>query len=148
VIVDMPHAWSHWTRQTFVSADEIVLVATPDLASLRNTKNMIDLLRGQRPNDTPPRLVLNQVGVPKRPEIPLGDFAAAVGVEPTIVIPFDPLLFGTASNNGQMLAEAQPNAKASEAIRQLAEVITGRRVQQSTKKAAKSFLPFLNRKAS
>jgi pilus assembly protein CpaE len=148
VIVDLPHAWSQWTRQTFVAADEIVLVATPDLASLRNTKNMLDLLRGQRPNDTPPRLVLNQVGVPKRPEIPLKDFAAAVGVEPTAVIPFDPLLFGTASNNGQMLAEVQPSAKPSEAIRQLAELITGRRVQQPAKKAAKSFLSFLNRKAS
>ena len=148
VIVDMPHAWSQWTRQTFVSADEIVLVATPDLASLRNTKNMLDLLRGQRPNDTPPRLVLNQTGIPKRPEIPLKDFAAAVGLEPTIVIPFDPHLFGTASNNGQMLSEVQPNGKPAEAIRQLAEMITGRRVQQPGKKAAKPFLSFLNRKAS
>src|SRR5207344_1794238 len=39
VVVDVPHAWSSWARQTLCAADEIVIVATPDLASLRNTKN-------------------------------------------------------------------------------------------------------------
>jgi pilus assembly protein CpaE len=147
VIVDLPHAWSVWGRQTILSSDEIVVVATPDLASLRNAKNIIDMVRNQRPNDAPPRLVLNQVGVPKRPEIPTKEFAAALSLEPTLVIPFDPQLFGTASNNGQMLPEVQPNAKASEGIRQLAELVTGRHVQQAAKKTAKSFLPFLSRKA-
>jgi pilus assembly protein CpaE len=147
VIVDLPHAWSVWARQTILSSDEIVLVATPDLASLRNAKNIIDMVRNQRPNDAPPRLVLNQTGVPKRPEIPTKEFAAALNLEPTLVIPFDPQLFGTASNNGQMLPEVQPNAKASEGIRHLAELVTGRQVQQAAKKTPMSFLPFLSRKA-
>ncbi|MEI9891599.1 MAG: hypothetical protein WDN45_14930 [Caulobacteraceae bacterium] len=55
---------SGWMRQTLLSADEAVVVATPDLTSLRNTKNLIELLTQGRPNDGPPRLVLNQVGVP------------------------------------------------------------------------------------
>ena len=147
VIVDLPHAWSVWTRQTVLSSDEIVLVATPDLASLRNAKNIVDMIRGQRPNDPPPKLVLNQTGVPKRPEIPIKEFAAALGIDPTAVIPFDPQLFGTASNNGQMLGEFQPNSKPAEAIRQLAEIVTGRHVQQAAKKSSLSLLPFLNRKA-
>ena len=51
------------------NADEIVVVATPDLASLRNAKNIMDYLRAQRPNEAPARLILNQVRLPKRPEM-------------------------------------------------------------------------------
>jgi pilus assembly protein CpaE len=148
VIVDMPHSWSMWTRQTFLAADDVVIVATPDLASLRNGKNIVDLLKAQRPNDPPPKLVLNQTGVPKRPEIPVKEFAAALGIEPSVVLPFEPQLFGTAANNGQMVPEVQPNARSSEAIRQLAQLITGRQAQQVGKKSGLSFLPFLSKKAS
>ena len=105
VIADLPHSWEPWVKATLIGADEIVIVATPDLASLRNAKNMIEILRQNRPNDTPPKLVLNQVGLPKRPEIPLKDFAETIGFEPALVLPFDPYAFGIASNNGQMLAE-------------------------------------------
>ena len=148
VIVDLPHAWSSWARQTLLAADDIVLVATPDLASLRNAKNIMDIVRANRPNDAPPKLVLNQVGVPKRPEIPVKEFSAALGVEPSFTMPFEPQLFGTAANNGQMLAEVQPKSKCAEGIRRLAELVTGRNVQAMTKKSGISILPFLNRKAS
>ena len=69
-----------------IAADEIVVVATPDLASLRNAKNMIELLRQNRPNDAPPRFVLNQVGQPKRPEIPPKDFAETIGVDAAAIV--------------------------------------------------------------
>ncbi|MEM9842067.1 MAG: AAA family ATPase, partial [Pseudomonadota bacterium] len=80
VVLDVPHAWSEWTYQTLLGSDEVILVCQPDLASLRNGKNMIDELKAQRPNDAPPKLVINMMGVPKRPEIPPKDFAAAIEV--------------------------------------------------------------------
>jgi pilus assembly protein CpaE len=148
VMVDLPHAWTPWARQTLLAADEIVLVATPDLASLRNTKNMLDVIRARRPNDTPPKLVVNQTGMPKRPEIPIKEFAAAVDLQPSLTLPFDPQLFGTAANNGQMLPEVQPASATSEGIRKLAGLITRRAVTHVSKKAKLSFLPFIsNRKA-
>jgi pilus assembly protein CpaE len=148
VMVDLPHAWTPWARNTLFAADEIVLVATPDLASLRNTKNMLDVIRARRPNDTPPKLVLNQTGMPKRPEIPIKEFAAAVDLQPSLVLPFDPQLFGTAANNGQMLPEVQPASATSEGIRKLAGMITRRNVTHVSKRGKLSFLPFIsNRKA-
>jgi pilus assembly protein CpaE len=135
VILDLPHVWNVWVKNALVAADEIVVVASPDLASLRNAKNMIEIIRQARPNDTSPRLVLNQVGQPKRPEIPTKDFAETMGFDPAAVIPFDPALFGTAANNGQMLIEVQPKAPASEAIRRLSAIVTGRPVPQSSKQA-------------
>ena len=126
VVLDLPHLWSGWMRRTLISADEVVVVATPDLASLRNAKNMIDLIRSGRPNDAPPRLVLNQVGVPGRPEIPAKDFGAALGVHPSLSIPFDAKLFGAAANNGQMILDAAAKSKASDAFQTLAQIVSRR----------------------
>ncbi|MBI1330687.1 MAG: AAA family ATPase [Alphaproteobacteria bacterium] len=126
VVIDLPHAWTPWVRQTLLASDEIVIVATPDLASLRNGKALADLLKQNRPNDIAPKLVINQMGVPKRPEIPVKDFAATVGLEPSLLLPFDPNLYGTASNNGQMLPEVQPRSQSAEGVKALAEMLTGR----------------------
>ncbi len=45
VVLDVPHQWLGWTRRLLISADDILVVAGPDLANLRNAKNLIDLLR-------------------------------------------------------------------------------------------------------
>ena len=126
VVLDLPHAWSGWKRKMLIASDDMVIVASPDLASLRNAKNMIDLVRQARPNDAPPRLVLNQVGVPGRPEIPVKDFGEALGVAPSLVLPFEPKAFGQAANHGQMLGEVAPKSKASEGIDQLARLVARR----------------------
>jgi pilus assembly protein CpaE len=143
VIVDLPHIWSPWVRQTLLSADDIVIVAAPCLGSLRNGKAFLDVLKQNRPNDAPPRLVLNQVGVPKRPEIPVKDFAAAMGIEPAVTIPFEPQLFGGAANNGQMIAQLHPKSGAGEAIARLAEIVTGRSPQSDSQKGVLPFLSML-----
>ncbi|MDN3721801.1 AAA family ATPase [Roseibium salinum] len=40
VVLDVPHAWNAWVKQTLLNVDEIVLVAEPDLANLRNAKKI------------------------------------------------------------------------------------------------------------
>ncbi|MCB1482722.1 MAG: AAA family ATPase [Rhodobiaceae bacterium] len=125
IILDMPHQWNAWMRQTLMAADDIIIVAAPDLGNLRNAKNLVDLLTTHRRNDRQPFLVLNQVGVPKRPEIAPREFADALNLELAAEIAFEPQLFGTAANNGQMISEAQTSAKAAEAFRDLARAIAG-----------------------
>jgi pilus assembly protein CpaE len=142
-VLDVPHQWSGWTRRTLIAADDILVVAGPDLANLRNAKNLLDLLRAARPNDHRPFYCLNQVGVPKRPEIKPADFAKALDDEPVAVIPFEPQIFGTAANNGQMIAELSSSHRTAEIFRQLGQVLTGR---SDTKKAKPSLLsPFLEK---
>ena len=126
VVLDVPHIWTGWTRRVLIGADDILIVAAPDLANLRNAKNMVDLLKGSRPNDRRPLYCLNQVGVPKRPEIKPADFAKALEDDPVVVIPFEPPVFGTASNNGQMIAEVASGHRTAEMFRHLAQVLTGR----------------------
>jgi pilus assembly protein CpaE len=137
VVLDMPHQWTGWTRRTLIGADDILVVAAPDLANLRNTKNLVDLLRAARPNDHRPFYCLNQVGVPKRPEIKLADFAKALDDAPIASIPFDPQLFGTAANNGQMIAEISSSHKTADSFRQVAQILTGR---TEAKRQSKSLL--------
>lgn len=133
VVLDLPHGWNRWMRQTLMAVDDLVIVAQPDLAGLRNAKNLFDIAKAGRPNDSPPKVVLNMVGVPKRPEIPVKDFAAALGIEPSLVLPYDPQLFGTASNNGQMICELSPQSKCAEGLDFLAQMFTGRAAQAKPK---------------
>ncbi|MEQ1609245.1 MAG: cellulose synthase operon protein YhjQ/BcsQ [Hyphomonadaceae bacterium] len=140
VVLDLPHIWTDWFKSTVISADELVVVAGPDLASLRNGKNLIDFLKAARPNDNPPRLVLNMVGLPKRPEIPAKDFGQAIGVEPSLVLPFDAQLFGTAANNGQMIFDVAPESKVAQGLDQLAALLTGREIQTAKPSMLKKLL--------
>ena len=70
--------------------------------------------------------MLNQVGVPGRPELPVKDFGEALGLSPSLVLPFDPKLFGQAANNGQMLSEVNAKSKSAEGIDYLARLISRR----------------------
>ena len=126
IVLDLPHDWTAWSKRALVNADEILVVAAPDLANLRNAKNLVDLLRASRPNDSAQRYVLNQTGIAKRPEIKPGDFAKALEADPIAIIPFEPQLFGTAANNGQMIAEMEPGHKVSAQFSELAHAMTGR----------------------
>ena len=146
VVVDLPHVWSDWSKRILLQADEIVVTATPDLANLRNTKNIIELIKQSRASDGPPHLVLNMVGMPKRPEIPVLDFCQGLDVEPTVVLDFDSETFGHAANNGQMLEELNAKASSVELIRQLALILTHRQEFQPVQKTKKSaFAPLLEK---
>ena len=104
-ILDMPHYWSQWTTRVLVGCDDVVITAAPDLANLRNTKNLIDYLRDKRPNDPDPILILNRTGTTKTNEISVKDFGAAVGLDPAVALAFDPEIYLEASNDGKMLTE-------------------------------------------
>ncbi len=133
-VLDVPHAWSEWTRSVLAEVDEVVITAVPDLANLRNTKNMLDALKKLRPNDRPPHLVLNQVGMLKRPEIAPADFVEPLEIQPIAIIPFDTQLFGNAANSGRMIAEVDPKSAAAETFSQISHIVTGRAAVKRAKK--------------
>jgi pilus assembly protein CpaE len=145
VVLDVPHLWTSWARKTLIAADQVIITAAPDLANLRNAKSIVDLLKQARPNDSPPKLILNQVGVAKRPEIKPDDFAAALELTPIAILQFDPLLFGTAANNGQMIAEASAKTTVGDVFAEVAQIITGRKELKRKAKKGLDFGPLLQR---
>lgn len=125
VVADVPHIWAPWTEQLLRTADDLVVVAQPDLANLRDCKNLVEQVIGRR-GDLPTRLVLNRVDAYKKTQLSAKDFQETLGFAPALSIPFDPNLFGTASNHGQMLGETARTHKTVEALRHLAGQMTGR----------------------
>ena len=140
VVLDIPNLWTDWSKQLLTSADEVIITSTPDLASLRNTKNIFDFLTAARPNDKAPLVVLNQVGVQKRPEIPVSEFAKAIGVEPAVVIPFDAHVFGTAASNGEMIAEVGPKSSAAAQVTMLGQMLIGKTSDRNAERKGGSAL--------
>ena len=126
IVLDVPHQWTAWTRRALVGADDILIVAEPDLANMRNTKNMMSMLKSARPNDRPPLYCINQVGMHKRPEIELRAFAKTIESQPIATIPFDSRTFGEAANNGQMIVEVAAKHRAARMFQQMARRLTGR----------------------
>jgi len=143
VAVDLPHSWTNWSRRILLQADEVIITAEPDLANLRNTKNIVDNLKAARKNDNPPRLILNRVNMPKRPEIPIKEFEQNVGLKASVIIDFDAETFGQAANNGQMIEEVNSKAAGAQAFRQVAMTITNRREARVEKKPPSSAMASL-----
>jgi len=126
VVLDLPHAWNGLVRQALALADDVLIVAGPDLASLRNADHIMKAVTATRKDKEPPLIALSMTGVPKRPEIPNKDFAQALGAVPLASFPYDPALYGGAAIKGQMLGEAAPRTKSALMIDALASAITGR----------------------
>lgn len=147
VIVDLPHAWTSWSKRILAQADEVVITAAPDLANLRNAKNIIDLLKQMRANDGPPHLVINMANMAKRPEIAVKEFANNLDIEPCAVIDFDSEVFGEAANNGQMIEELNRKAKAVQSFHSIAMALTHRKEVRAPDavKAKSSLAPFLEK---
>jgi pilus assembly protein CpaE len=135
IVLDVPHQWTAWTKRALLGADDILIVAEPDLANMRNTRNMMNLLKASRPNDRPPLYCLNQVGMHKRPEIEVKAFAKTIETQPIATIPFDSKMFGMAANNGQMIAEVAASHRTTKTFLQIARRLTGRPEPKKTRGA-------------
>lgn len=145
-VLDVPHVWSDWVQAVLAEVDQVVVTAAPDLANLRNAKNMMDMLRKLRPNDHAPHLVLNQVGMPKRPEISSSDFCAPLDLDPIAILPFESALFGGAANSGRMIGEIEPKSAAAETMAQIAHVVTGRAEAKKRKRGGLDLMALIGRR--
>ena len=144
VAVDLPHTWTAWTKRLLLGADEVVITASPDLANLRNAKNIIDLLKTSRNNDGPPHLIINMLGLPKRQEISVKEFCQHLDLQASAVIEFDSETFSNAAANGQMIEEINKKAKSVPVLRDIAMVLAHRKEIQP-KKAPSGLAPLLQK---
>ena len=119
IVLDVPHHWSGWTKRALIGADDILIVAAPDLANLRNAKNIFDLLKAR--GRTTAAALLPQPG--RRSEAARDharEFAKAIESQPIVMIPFEPQMFGSAANNGQMIAEISAEHRTTEMFLKIA----------------------------
>ncbi len=79
----------------------------------------------------------------KRPEIKVDEFSRALEVVSLAALPFEPALFGTASNNGQMIAEFDSKHAVTALFEEIAAKVTGK---AETRKKSKSLIASLIKK--
>lgn len=126
LVLDLPHLWADWSEHILATADEVVVVARPELASLRDCKALLDVLSARRGEAAMVRLVLNGLDASKKTQLTPKDFEETLGVKPALLLPFEPALFGEAANNGQMLGETVKSHKVVEMIAGFAAQLAGR----------------------
>ncbi|MEM9169523.1 MAG: AAA family ATPase [Pseudomonadota bacterium] len=134
IVIDTPHVWTGWSRRILQTADEVVITATPDLASFRNTKNLVDVIANARPNDPAPTLILNQFES-KSSSVQAEQFVEHVGIEPALTIGWEPQLFQSAATNASTILEVSPKSKTAQGLNALAARLLGR--EESASKARK-----------
>lgn len=144
VVVDLPHLWAPWVQDVILDANDLVLVAYPDLANLRDLRNIQDIIGEARGAEAPTRLVFNREGLSKKGELAAKDFEESVKLTPTAAIPFDAAAFGAAMNNGEPVAVAAPGSAAAKTFEALAWTVSGR--ARPGKKAGPGFLGKLLKK--
>lgn len=126
VVVDLPRQWSEWTAHVLCEADEVVLVAVPELAGLRDCKTVLEILAARRAPTALPRLVLNRVEAARPTQLSAKVFADTLGLPPLLSIAAEPQSFGVAANDGRMVPEAAPASRAAASLRQLAALLAGK----------------------
>jgi pilus assembly protein CpaE len=125
VVLDLPDLRFALTRRAVLNADQVVITATPDLASLKHTRKVLDLLAGLRGAAAAPLVVLNKTGIARRPEISAKDFAATLGITLTATVAFDPKGFGTACNLGKVHVATARGRGAAKALEPLVRALAG-----------------------
>ena len=105
VIVDVPHVWTDWSEALLTSADETVLVLAPDIANIREARNLLDFLNGKRGDSKQVKVVINKSDIAKRTRLLPKDISNTLGIQPVAAIPFDPTTFIEAANDGKMIGE-------------------------------------------
>lgn len=147
IVVDVPHLWAPWVRELLVEANELVFVTYPDLANLRDARNLVDIIGQSRGTGAPMKLVFNRVGMSKKGELGPKDFEDSLKIEPQLMVPFDPAVFGMAMNNGEPISQTSASSPAAKAIEKLAWMVSGKNPQtaQVKKSGSGNLLKFLKR---
>lgn len=113
VVADLPKGWGDAHQRLLTIADDIAVVCTPDLASLRNARMILDDLAQRRGEAPKPKVVLNKAGLARGAEYGGADFKEALGAVPAAVIPWDPAPLMSALASGKAVSDASSKAVAA-----------------------------------
>jgi len=121
VVLDLPHVWVNWIEDLLTTADEATLAITLDLANLRESKSLMEYMRGHRGSERAPHYIINKSDWARRARLNAQDIQRALATKPLASIPFDPLHFVEAVNDGKVISAKMRKHKASVAFRAIAQ---------------------------
>lgn len=111
VIVDLSGAAIGIRRNIIARANDVMIVSTPTLASIRSVRGLLQeakAIRGEK--DDGLHIVLNKRGIGSGFEVSENDMATALKIKPALVLPFLPKIFGAAEGQGKPLSKISGSA--------------------------------------
>jgi len=111
VIVDLSGAPVDICRNVLARANDVLIVSTPTLSSLRSARGLLQeakTIRGDKGDGL--HIVLNKKGIGSGFEVSESDMALALKEKPDMVIPFVPKIFGAAEAQGKSLSSISGSA--------------------------------------
>jgi pilus assembly protein CpaE len=125
VLIDLPQAWSAWTRALLAASSGIVLVLHPTVPSVRHARRQLETLEEEGLSHIPLTLVANRVqrGLFAK-GIPLAEVEAAIKRKIDHVFDEYGPVVADAANVGRCLADTQGGRRAARQIGRIAKLLT------------------------
>jgi pilus assembly protein CpaE len=121
IVMDLSGASQVVQKRLLARAAEIVIVTTPMLVSLRNTRTLLGELKALKSSLKNVDLVVNMHGMASSEEVPQQDIQAALGMSPSAVIPYAPKIFAASEASGKAVGKNKDAGKITDFLMPVAE---------------------------
>lgn len=123
VVVDLGSHLDERVMAALDTADDVVVVVTPDFPSIQSVHAFFEYLSGSDSPASEPTVVVNEMYALQI--LTQGDIESALGRRVTMRIPYDPLLYLRAANQGTPIFAGARNSQPSRRYDQLVGVLLG-----------------------
>ena len=123
VVADLGSQLDERVVTSMAAADDVVIVVTPDFPTLKATHSFFEYLNENGSHVPEPTIVVNEIYALQT--LTPGDIENALGRRVAIRIPYDPLLYLRAANQGTPVFAAAPTSQPARRYDQLAAILLG-----------------------
>jgi pilus assembly protein CpaE len=123
VVADLGSQLDERVMTSMAAADDVVIVVTPDFPTLKATHSFFEYLNENGSQVPEPTIVVNEIYALQT--LTPGDIENALGRRVAIRIPYDPLLYLRAANQGTPVFSAAPTSQPARRYDQLAAILLG-----------------------
>ena len=123
VVADLGSHLDERVVASLEAADDVVIVVTPDFPTLKATHAFLEFLGNATTKIAEPTIVVNEIYALQT--LTPGDIENALARRVAIRIPYDPLLYLRAANQGTPVFAAAPTSQPARRFDQLAAILLG-----------------------
>lgn len=120
VIVDLSSAARPVQKRLIARSAEIVVVTTPMLPALRNTRTLLGEIKTLKSHTKDVDLVVNMQGLASAEEVPMKDIKTALGIDPSATIAYLPKVFIGSETTGKPVGQNKAAAGVLDALMPIA----------------------------
>ncbi|MBI3440775.1 MAG: type II secretion protein ATPase [Proteobacteria bacterium] len=147
VVVDLSGASPMVQKRLLARAAEIVLVTTPMLSALRNSRTLLSELKALKSHLKEVDLIVNMEGMATSEEVPASDIEASLGTKPSAVIRYLPKIFAASETTGKPIGQNNLASKIIDALMPIAAKAAATEYKGDTNKQQNKDLMSIIKKA-